>query len=392
MLKKKFIFEDDNDVDEMPDYKKLMRLVKKRLNPSQVEFYNSEGEDFSDNIEITYDGLMFTFDGLQEYLSFFFPDDYSQEENSEGYYDAKYYESMYDRQWNWYQEFSDRDSQDWEEGHITDRFQKDHLDLVRDIAKMASPNLYSKISKMLDEGKPLDSDLNFDVRSFLEALALEDSIVDLYTNSNVEAVEDSTSEGIAKVYCDSLSKLGIERYSQKYCFWKYQMDWESCLILFASFGSEDDKLLDLLFNTIRRSTQKHLPSHYEMEQEFWDNEKFEESWIPGLTKILEKKLEEIEENPENYGKNYFDAIDKVMSLGGTDVWINTEDGKYQIKIRGIEPKTSLITYQIVRKGDYRAKGGKTDIDGILNMIYNEKIFDLLEYVNKFSILRNKTFF
>jgi hypothetical protein len=128
-----------------------------------------------------------------------------------------------------------------------------------------------------------------------------------------------------------------------------------------------------------------------MEWEFWDNDKFEESWIPGLTKILERKLEEIEENPENYDKNYFDAIDKVMSLGGTDVWINTEDGKYQIKIRGIEPKTSLITYQIVRKGDYRAKGGKTDIDGILNMIYNEKIFDLLEYVNKFSILRNKTF-
>ena len=390
MLRKRFIFEDDNDVDEMPDYKKLVRLVKKKLDPSQVEFYNSEGEDFSDNIEITYDGLMFTFDGLQEYLSFFFPDDYSQEENSEGYYDAKYYESMYNRQWNWYQEFSDRDSQDWGEGHITDRFKKDHLEIVRDIAKIASPNLYSKISKMLDEGKPFDSELNFDVRSFLEILDLEDSIIDLYTNSNVEAVDDSTSEGIAKVYCDSLSRLGIERYSEKYCFWKYQMDWGSCLLLFASFGSEEDNLLDLLFNTIRRSTQRHLPSHYEMEQEFWDNDKFEESWSPGLTKILERKLEEIEKDSENYNKNYFDTVNKVMSIGGTDVFINTKDGKYQIKIHSIDPNTSLITYIITRKGEYKSKVGKTDIDGLMSLFYNEKLFDVMEHKEKFSILRNKT--
>ena len=391
MLRKKFIFEDDNDVDEMPDYKKLMRLVKKKLDPSQVEFYNSEGEDFSDNIEITYDGLMFTFDGLQEYLSFFFPDEYSQEENSEGYYDAKYYESMYNRQWNWYDEFSERDSQDWGEGHITDSFNKDHLEIVRDIAKIASPNLYSKISKMLDEGKPFDSDLNFDVRSFLEILDLEDSIIDLYTTSNVEAVEDSTSEGIAKVYCDSLSRLGIERYSEKYCFWKYQMDWGSCLLLFASFGSEEDNLLDLLFNTIRRSTQRHLPEHYEMEQEFWDNDKFKGSWYPELTKILERKLEEIEKDSENYNKNYFDTVNKVMSIGGTDVFINTKDGKYQIKIHSIDPNTSLITYIITRKGEYKSKVGKTDIDGLMNLFYNEKLFDVMEHKEKFSILRNKTF-
>ena len=328
MLRKKFIFEDDNDVDEMPDYKKLMRLVKKKLDPSQVEFYNSEGEDFSDNMEITYDGLMFTFDGLQEYLSFFFPDDYSQEENSEGYYDAKYYESMYNRQWNWYGEFSERDYQDWSEGYIVQSFMPIHFESLIQLSKYSSPDLYSKLSKTTSN--QMDENLVKQITSFLEALDLEESIIDLYTNSKVDAVEDSASEGIAKVYCDSLSRLGIERYSEKYCFWKYTMDWGSCLLLFASFGSEEDNLLDLLFNTIRRSTQRHLPSHYEMEQDYWDNDKFEESWISGLTKILEKKLADIEENPENYDKNYFDAIDKVMSLGGTDVWINTKDEKYKI--------------------------------------------------------------
>ena len=102
-------------------------------------------------------------------------------------------------------------------------------------------------------------------------------------------------------------------------------------------------------------------------------------------------MKDVEENPENYDKNYFEVVDKVISIGGMDEWIKTEDGKYQIKIRSIEPDTSLITYLITKKGDWKAKTGKTDIDGILNLIYNEKLFDILEHTNKLSILRNKTF-
>jgi hypothetical protein len=128
-----------------------------------------------------------------------------------------------------------------------------------------------------------------------------------------------------------------------------------------------------------------------MESNYWDSEKFEESWLPGLTKILEKKLEDIEENPDNYDKNYFDVVDKVMKIGGVDVWIKTKDGKYEIRINGIEPDTSLIYYTMKRTGGWDAKGGKTDIDSFLNLIYNEKMFDLLEQSKKLSILRNKTF-
>lgn len=389
MLIKKFIFENEDDVNELPDYKKLMRLVKKKLDPSQVEFYNSEGEDFSDNIKINHDGLMFTFDGLQEYLAFFFPDDFSKEENPSEYDVAGYYEMMYEKRSNWYSEFSDRYDQDWEEGYIVGSFKERHLELLTEITKFTSPNLYSKLSKLKSDN--LESDMNGLISSFLETIDLKDDIVESYIYSSIDAVEDSVPKGISDNYCDCLSRLGIERYSEKYCFWKYEMTWGSCLLLFASFGSPDDNLLDLLFNAIEQTRISHLGEYYELQDNFWDNDKFEESWNTGLTKILEQKLEDIKENPENYDKNYFNVVDKVMTLGGTDVFIDTKDGKYQIKIHSIEPDTSLIRYIITRKGEWRAKQGKTDIDGLMSLFYNEKLFDIMEHKEKFSILRNKTF-
>jgi len=388
MLKKKFIFEDEEE-QELTDYQQISRMIKRKISANAVEFYNSEGEDFSDHIEIKDDGIMFTFDGLRDFLTFFFPDDYSKEDNSEGYYDASYYEMMYEKRWDWYDDFSNRNSDDWSEGYIVQSFRPVHLELLISLAKYSSPDMYSKLSKITVNG--LNDKMSKIISSFLETIGLESDIVELYTDSNVDAVRDAVPKGIEDVLCYCLKPVGIDRYSDRYCFWKYHMGWGDALLLFAHYGTDDGSFLDLLFSTIKKTVRAYLPEYYEMESNYWDSEKFEESWLPGLTKILEKKLEDIEENPDNYDKNYFDVVDKVMKIGGVDVWIKTKDGKYEIRINGIEPDTSLIYYTMKRKGGWDAKGGKTDIDSFLNLIYNEKMFDLLEQSKKFSILRNKTF-
>ena len=106
MQKKRFIIEQDES-EELSDFKKILAINKKRLSYGDVDFYNSEGKDFSDIIEITQDGLLFTFDGgLVEYLLFFFPDEF--EEGSDSYYDAQMYDYMYAGNFDWYSEFSDR--------------------------------------------------------------------------------------------------------------------------------------------------------------------------------------------------------------------------------------------------------------------------------------------
>ena len=339
---------------------------------------------------MTHDGIVFTFDGgLEEYLKFFFPDVYADSEDGE--YDAKYYESMYDRQWDWYNEFSDIDSNDWGEGYVTDRLRKNHLELIRDISKTISPRLYTKLSKMLEEGTPLESELNIEIRDFLETINIGDEITEAYTDANYAAVVDEVPKGIGDTYCDCLKYIGVERYSQKYCFWKYEMDWGSCMMLYARFGSDEDKLLDLLFEAIRKDNIRHLPVYYEMQHEFWDSQKFDETWNRGVERVLEKKLEEIQSDSEKYDEKYFEVLDKVMELGGVNTWITTKDKKYEIRIDNIEPINSLITYKIKEPFKWQVKVGKTDIDSLISMIYNEKLFDMFEHLDKLSILRNKTF-
>jgi hypothetical protein len=393
MLKKKFIFENDDEEeqDEWSDYKNIMHLAKKRISPYRVTFETSDGKSFDDIIEVTHDGIVFTFsDGLEEYLKFFFPDDYG-EDNTDGEYDARFYDAMYNGRWSWYEEFYDRDSEDWKEGYVTDRLRKNHLELIRDISKTISPRLYTKLSKMLEEGTPLDEILNIEIRDFLDTINIGDEITEVFTDANVEAVSSEVPKGIGDTYCDCLRNVGIERYSQKYCFWKYEMDWGSCLMLFARFGTDEDNFLDLLFNSISKEKISHLPEYYEVQYNYWDDQKFNEVWDEGVTKILENKLENILENIEDYNEKYFETLNKVTSLGGIDKWIKTKDGKYEIKIISIDPQTALITYNIKKDREWRSKVGKTDIDSLMSLIYNEKLFDVMEHIEKFSILRNKTF-
>ena len=391
MLKKKFIFEndEDEDPDDWSDYKNIMHLAKNRISPYGVTFETSDGKSFDDIINVTSDGIIFTFDGLEDYLKFFFPDVYSEDDDGE--YDAINYESMYTGNWSWYDDFYDRDSEDWKEGYVTDRLRKNHLELIRDISKTISPRLYTKLSKMLEEGTPLESELNIEIRDFLDTINIGDNIVEAYTDANYQAIVDEIPKGIKDTYCDCLKNVGVERYSQKYCFWKYEMDWGSCMMLYARFGTDEDKLLDLLFEAIKKDGIRHLPVYYEMQYEFWDTNRFEETWNNKVTEVLEKKLEDIQNNPENYDEKYLEVIDKVSQLGGINTWITTKDKKYEIKIDDIEPSTSLISYKIKEPYKWQVKGGKTDIDSLISMIYNEKLFNMMEHLDKFSILRNKTF-
>ena len=391
MLKKKFIFEnEDEDPDDWSDYKNIMHLAKNRISPYGVTFETSDGKSFDDIIDVTHDGIIFTFDGLKDYLQFFFPEDYG-EEDSDGEYDASNYESMYDGNWSWYDDFYDRDSEDWKEGYVTDRLRKNHLELIRDISKTISPRLYTKLSKMLEEGTPLESELNIEIRDFLDTINIGDNIVEAYTDANYQAIVDEIPKGIEDTYCNCLKNVGVERYSQKYCFWKYQMDWGSCMMLYARFGTDEDKLLDLLFEAIKKDGIRHLPVYYEMQYEFWDTNRFEETWNTKVTKVLEKKLEDIQNNPEDYDEKYLEVIDKVSQLGGINTWIRTKDKKYEIRIDDIEPSTNLISYKIKEPYKWQVKVGKTDIDSLISMVYNEKLFNMMEHLDKFSILRNKTF-
>ena len=376
MLKKKFIFENDEEI-EKTDFQTILDLNKKRISPYSVIFDTSDGKMFDDIIEVTRDGIVFTFDGLVQYLGFFFPDMYG-EENSDGQYDAQAFEAMYDGRYHWYDEFSDRNYDDWSEGYLADYFKPDHLELIKNLAKYLSPSVYGMIEKNNKGVYQLKGEAeNRKVCGFLETIKLSDEITSIYTNAQVQATEDATIQGIKDTYCDCLYEVGIRRYSDKYCFWKYELDWGSAILLFARFGTENDKLLDLLFEGIKKSPNiKHLPEYYEMQYNYWDDQKFNEVWDPNITELLEKKLEDILEDG-NLNTEYMKIIAKVSDLGGLGRWLETKDKKYQIQMYSINDETNQISYSIKKKGEWRSKTGKTDIDTLVNMFYNQFLFDPL---------------
>ena len=372
MIKKIFLFEDDDSDEEKSDYQKILEINKKRLSPYDVDFFDSKGNDYDGIIEVRQDGLHFTFDGLAEYLQFFFKEYY--EEGSDGEYDAQNYESMYNGNWGWWSEFSDRSYDDWREGYVIDYFTYEHLSIVKEIAKYLSSEVYNSIELKNNKVISKDSDK---ITNLLEILGLEDAITDAYIDASVLAVENEVPEGIEKAYCNCLDEIGIERYSDKYCFWKYELSWGSAIMLFARFGEPDDLLLDLLFKAVERANVNHLPDYYEMQHQFWDGQAFNEYWNNKVTSILENELENIKDNTEQYNLKFFKLIDKIQKLGGIETWIYSKNKKYSIKINKVDNENLQITYQFRKLNtSYNYKMMKTSFEYLLNLLNTEPLFDL----------------
>lgn len=372
MIKKIFLFEEDDSDEEKSDYQKILEINKKRLSPYDVDFFDSEGNSYEGIIEVRQDGLHFTFDGLAEYLQFFFKEYY--EEGSDGEYDAQNYESMYNGNWGWWGDFSDRTYDDWREGYVVDYFTYEQLSIVKEIAKYLSSEVYNSIE--LKNGKVISKDTD-KITNLLEILGLEDAITDAYIDASVLAVENEVPEGIEKSYCNCLDEIGIERYSDKYCFWKYELSWGSAIMLFARFGEPDDLLLDLLFKAVERANVNHLPEYYEMQHQFWDGQAFNEYWNNKVTSILENELENIKDNTEQYNLKFFKLIDEIQKLGGTETWIYSKNKKYSIKINKVDDKNLQITYQFRKlDGGYDYKMMKTSFEYLLNLLNTEPLFDL----------------
>ena len=64
-MSKKLLVE--QDIDDLHDFQKILLLNKGKLDYNDVEFIDEDGEDYSDIIEVTKNGLLFNFDDLEEF-------------------------------------------------------------------------------------------------------------------------------------------------------------------------------------------------------------------------------------------------------------------------------------------------------------------------------------
>jgi hypothetical protein len=387
MLRKKFIFEND-DSPELNDFQKILAINKRRIHPSDIDFETSDGKDFSDVIDIDYDGIHFKFDGLEEFLKFFFPDVYGEDSYGDGEYDAVNYDAMYRNQWDWYDEYSNRSYDDWSEGYVVDAFRSESLKRLKEILDIATPELSNFITD--NNGKFIITNENGKkaISSFLESFGFDDEIQDVYVSAQADAVSGEVPKYIEKTYCNCLSEIGIENWSERHCFWRYFMDWGSAILLFARFGTENDKFLDLLFEAINKTNVSHLPEYYEISYNVWDEEAFTHTFVSGVGNILNNLEEKILEEG-TYSEEYFEILNKIIKIGGFNTWIQSKNKKLKIKIDKINPETLKIDFSISEK-NWVSKRGRTTIDEIINLLYNESLFDSEEFREHYLKFLNKS--
>lgn len=325
MLKKKYIFENDKydemDINDLSDHQKIMLLAKNKIDYRYVDFYDPHENysEFENVLEVTKDGFVFNFEGLEEFLIYFFDSVYNSDD---GKYEASYFESMYSGSWDWNEHFYDRVSEDFYEGDINVEITTKYYDLLLNLVKKYVPDYYKKNIKY-----DCDDDC---VKGILELFDLKDSYIDIEAFASSNAVHETVKKGIQDIYCDCLKPFGVYNIG-RHCFNKYIFDWESCLILFARYGTGDENILKLLFDTISKDREvDHLPEYFEMSEYYWDQSKYLDTIKKETQKMIKELTNKLDsEEYKKYIKNlnllikYFDKINK---------WKTSKNGMYTLKI------------------------------------------------------------
>jgi len=372
-MKKRLLIE--NDIDELEDFRKILLLNKKKLDYNDVDFYNKDGNNFRDTVEVTAHGLMFHFDDLEQFLKFFFPETYS--ENSDGEWDAVNYDRMYYNQWDFYSECQDRAYDDWHEGYTLGYFCTSAMLKLKQLSEFLDPSI-SKEFRIHPNGR-LYYDGGGDLTRILDKFfpRLGDEIDEIVCMGKDRAVSSGAQELMEKTFCDGLKQFGIENWGGRVgCFRTYFISWGNLVQLFIDKGDFDENVLDLLFKTIERGFKNHPPEYYEIEHHVWDNEIFESETCEKLEDLMDEYIEKAHEDIDS---DYIEVMKKIGSLGLFS-FKKLPDKKHYIKVEKVDPETLKVTFRVgTSQQNWNSKLGVSDVDSVIAMATQPGLFNPTEY-------------
>lgn len=151
-------------------------------------------------------------------------------------------------------------------------------------------------------------------------------------------------------------------------------------MLYPRFGTEEDNLLDLLFLAISKEPISHLPEYYEIQYNIWNNEEFDASFDHNADNDLENFRDRVlEEYNDDTLKKYYMVLDKINSTIGFDKYVNVPNSDVRLIIKSVDKETLKVKFMLLNQKEYSQKYGESYIDDILNMVYNESLFNPMEY-------------
>lgn len=372
-MKKRLLIE--NDIDELEDFRKILLLNKKKLDYNDVDFYDKEGNNFRDTIEVTKHGLLFHFDDLEQFLKFFFPETY--QEGSDGEWDASNYDRMYYTQYDFYGECQDRAYDDWSEGYTLGYFCESAMLKLKQLAEFLDPST-SKDFRIHANGR-LYYDTGGDLPKILDKFfpRLGDEIDEIICTGKDRAVSSGAQELMEKTFCDGLKEFGIENWGGRAgCFRTYFISWGNLVQLFIDKGDFDENVLDLLFNTIERGFKNHPPEYYEIEHHVWDNEIFESETCEKLEDLMDEYIEKAHEDIDS---DYIEVMRKLGNLGLFN-FKKLPDKKHYLKVEKVDPETLKVTFRVgTSQQNWNSKLGVSDVGSVIAMATQPGLFNPTEY-------------
>jgi hypothetical protein len=78
-------------------------------------------------------------------------------------------------------------------------------------------------------------------------------------------------------------------------------------------------------------------------------------------------------------EKYFSVIDKINSTVGFDKYVKVPNSNVTLLIKSVDKETLKVKYALRDSKTYNVKYGESYIDDILNMVYNESLFDPMDY-------------
>jgi hypothetical protein len=370
-MKKRLLIE--NDVPEMTDFQKILLLNKRKLSPDDVEFKSSDYKIDLNKVQIKPDGLLFDFDDLEQFLKFFHYDAF--EEGSDGEWDATNYDRMYYGSYNFYSECQDRAYDDWSEGYTLGYLCGEAGVRLRELLKIIAPNLVDSIK---EDGSRIDGE--GDITSVLDKYFknIGDEMDEIICSAKANATEEGAKKEIEKVYCNTLSEFGVEKWG-KWCFGLYFISWGNLVQLFIEDGEFDGNALDVMIDKIYRKFRHSLPEYYEMEYQVMDNEIFESQSCEKLVNLIDEYIERAQ---EELSPEYTKTMNKLSSLGlfnTSGLEIPGQRG-LRIKVYEVDPETLKVKY-IVGSNSYFGdlKYGLSTVDEVIAIATQPGLFSPTEY-------------
>jgi len=329
---------------KISDVERIRRLIKEddsESNPSNLDIlwdvingiHEEEILIDSPYMDFSEGKFVFYFDGLSEVLSFFFPEEFSEDELSA---------------WDWaYQDtgsYYGEDSRDDEfpnETFYTSNLSRKDREKMKNILGSKIPKVY----QWFDQENDISEDNIIELQNFIYTLGIHEEWLEAYDYAVKAGHTEGFDDYVENQIKERISKAGIEPVRGIYT---WETPAENLLIMYSIVGDGNENYDTLIQKYLEKKKINSGLAEYPHEDiySYWNNDAFEHEYS-NLMRFFFRKLQDTLEDVDSKDLERFEEVKRVIEkLGGWKEQIYTPVGSYYFEHYDIE--SGVITYRFIK--------------------------------------------